>query len=246
MNQNFLIIPITLCEYAVREKRKNELQLLCWLKVQCSGNFMLTNNLKNRVYNQLKITLATFKSRLAWLLEKSWVEYNEETKRYWICSFTIITKMMDGYTSKAVIWDYNEFDTFKAFVDATMITFIAKRKYFYDKQGYRCNLEYNRYKLYRKRTKPQFYPLPVSYLSKALGISDSSASNMKKNASNAQFIIVKKNIKKLDISVNEYKFLKDCHPEGKRYLKRGNVIYEQLPDSIQSYLVFKIKRNLVQ
>lgn len=250
MNQNFLIIPISLCIFSIQKKCVNQFQLYCWLKTQCSGHFKLTNQLKFRAYNELEINLQTLRKRLNWLLRKKWIAYNHNSENYRIASFKQIQKRIEIDIKKAVIWDYNEFKLFRAFVDATVITYCGKRKFYSDKKGKneRWKESDSGVKLERTRTRvtPPSFTIPVKYLAKILSKSNGFVVKMKQNASDKNFISIEKNLMRINVPMCELKLLQNYHPEGNKFICKGNQVFEQKPDLISSVLIIKTKRNLTQ
>lgn len=246
----YLNIPISICIYSNKIKCYNQFQLYCWLKTQCSGHFRLTNKLKYKACRELLINTQTLKSRLQWLLMRKWIGYNSKSENYHINSFKTIHRRIGNNNMRSVVWDDYDFRLFRAFNDASIIIYFAKRKYWIErnqKKGRWKDIKVGiKFGYTRKSFEPPSFPLPVAYLSKILNKSQSSIVRMKKNAHNACFIVVDNQFECLAITKDQLLNYKKFNPNGHKAVIRKDKVYEQLPDMITPHITLKKKCNLKQ
>ncbi len=254
MRQNYLNIPVSLCVFSIQQGCIREFQLFVWLKINCNHRFTVSNQLMFKSIREIGDTKQTIQKRLQWLLDRKWISYNSKTGIYHLNSFRIIHRKTNSSVSKGVLWENYDIQKFKAFVCAGVIGYYAKRKHYNDTHEIRLRDKgQKQVRVKKARPKkslaPVSFSLPITYLSKAIGVPESTIRNMKLIASQNLFIEVENNFANSNLSVSELhnlrKFSKDL-PELKKFKLKGDRVVEQLPDKIFVDLNFRYKSILKQ
>ena len=87
-------IPATLCEYALVNRKINQLKLYIYLKVNCSGEISYNYKSYSKWSKELEISSKTTKSSLAWLIENKWVTVNSKKETLKIISYRKLSKKL--------------------------------------------------------------------------------------------------------------------------------------------------------
>lgn len=249
MNKNYLNIPVSLCYLAFERKCIAQFQLFCWLKLQCSGNFKLTNQVLHAAYKQLSITKPTFQKRLKWLVVKKWIGLNNKTKGYHINSFKVIHRRTRSNNKTGILWDEYNFRNFKAFVNAAVLFDLAAKKLWHErkklKEEGRIVVKVGMLKGHSNSciSLPSF-PLPLVYAAKKLNKPVTYITRMKSAAKCADFICVKKCRFLIESDYQKFDFVKEHHPAPHKLIVWRKKLYEQMPDKITFIIYARKKRSL--
>ncbi|MCU4155234.1 hypothetical protein J1N10_04560 [Carboxylicivirga sp. A043] len=249
MNTSYLSIPGSICCHAVQKKRIYELQLFCWLKLQCSGHFKLNNQLLDKAYRELAITKLTLKKRLNNLLKWRWIGLNRNSGSYHINSFKVLHRRLDDTTIISGLWDGYDFKKFKGFIQAVALYTVAKKKQHYEfklakengRRAVAVGMKKGRSSL--NGNLPSF-SLPIHYIAKKLNIKPGYVSKMKSAAKCAKFISTRKQKEEVKDSVMQSKHARKYHPEAHKYFFKDGKLFEQLPDKITFLFIAKRNRRL--
>ncbi|MCT4643684.1 MAG: hypothetical protein N4A74_01760 [Carboxylicivirga sp.] len=249
MNTSYLIIPGSICCHTVQKKRIVEFQLFCWLKLQSSGHFKLSNQLLDKAYRELAITKPTFKKRLNNLLKWRWIGLNSKSGSYHINSFKILHQRLNNATIISALWDGYDFAKFKGFVQAVALYTIARKKEHYE---YKLATEKGRRELAvgmkkgrsRKSSKLPSFSLPIHYAAKKLNITPGYVSIMKKAAKAANFMRVRKQKIEIKNKVLQSKQARKYHPDAHKFFCKNGKLFEQLPDKLTFLFIAKRNRKL--
>lgn len=228
-----------------------QFQLFCWLKTKCSGHFKLTNQLMFAAYHDLSVNRQTLNNRMKWLLENKWIGLNSKTGNYHLNSFKLIHRRTKLSTKTGILWDEYDFKNFNAFVYTAIFTTIARNKWWIDQQKFKeegrklTKVGMNKGRS-RKCLGFRSYSLPLEYLAKAIGISIPTVCRMKVEAQKVGFIVVKHQLKKIEIEHAQIANYRKFAPEPHRTVLFQNKLFEQLPDLITPFVVAKKRCNLKQ
>jgi hypothetical protein len=251
LKRNYLNIPVSVCFLAFQKNCIAEFQLYCWLKLQCSGHFKLTNQLVFEGINQLQITKPTFKKRLSWLLNQRWIGFNSKTGSYHINSFKVL-HYRTGWTQKTgIVWEDYNIKKFKEFVFAAILYKIAKSKWWYERQlakeKGRSVIKAGAIKA-RSSTcieRPSF-SLPLHYIAKKLNKPVATINGLKLAAKCAGFIYIKHQKRLVKTKSSETFRIIKTHPEKGRFFVKNGKLYERLTDKIIFMFHAKRIRSLKQ
>ena len=255
MIQESLNIPISLCIYAKKYKCINQLQLFCWLKLNCNHRFSCNNQLKFSAMKELKINKQTFDRRLSWLIKKKWIGVNSVKMIYHLNSFRIIHNKTNLPIRKSAIWQTEmSFPEFRAFIYGSIICYFVKRKYFTDNYDIEIrDKDFNRVRMKKKRpminSDLNYFNLPLEYLSKQLNLPKSTIQGMIALAQKHSFIEVQEKFQEANISVKDLNQLRKIDKNDSNLRKlvyKDGKVSEQLPNSITPLIRLTKSSNLKQ
>ncbi len=255
MNQNWLNIPVSICIYALKYKCINQLQLFCWLKLNCNHRFCCNNQLIFSAMKELRINKQTFYRRLSWLIKKKWIGVNSIKKIYHLNSFRIIHNKTNLPIRKSVIWQTEmSFSEFRAFICGSIICYFVKRKNFTDKYDIvKIDKDFNRVRMKKKRPMMNsglnYYNLPLEYLSKQLNLPKSTIQGMIALAQKHSFIEVQEKFQETNISVkrlNQLRRFDKNNDSLRKLVYKDGKVFEQLPNSITPLIRLTNSSNLKQ
>lgn len=250
MNSVYHNIPVSICIYAKENKCGKQFRLYFWFKLNCSGHFKMTNQLRYQTIRSLNITRETLNKQMDWLLRYKWMTYNSKTENFRVSGFKVLHRKTGLIFKTGVIWDDFEIQNFEAFMDASILFFYARRKSFYDnlkgnhnrsKDVPGVNLGHT-----RKRDMAPCYELPVNYMAKNINISAASIVKMKMKAQNAGFMDIRKHFEKINLPEVNVELYRRYSPEPYKIVVINKVVYIQQPDLLKSGLILKCKGNLKQ
>ncbi|WP_282036193.1 hypothetical protein [Saccharicrinis aurantiacus] len=249
MKTSCLSIPGSICCHAVQKKCISELQLFCWLKLQCSGHFKINNQLLDKAYRELSITKPTFKKRINNLLKWRWIGLNSKSGSYHINSFKVLHNRLNDATIISVQWQGYNYNSFKGFVQAVALYVVARKKDYYEitqakENGRRVvavGMKKGRSSL--NGYLPSF-SLPIHYVAKKLNITPSYVSKMKDAAKCTKYIHIRKQKQEIKDSVMQSKKARKFHPDAHKFFYKNGKLYEQLPDKITFFFIAKRNRRL--
>ena len=90
------------------------------------------------------------------------------------------------------------------------------------------------------------YSMPLEYLAKTMGISIPTVCRMKAEAQKAGFIVVKHQLKKIEIEQSQFANFRKFTDDSQKMVVFYNKLFEQLPDQITPFVVAKKRCNLKQ
>lgn len=223
-------IPVSLCEYALVNRKVNQLKLFMYLKLHCDG--YIEEDI-NKWSKQIGIQVKTVKSSLKWLIKNRWITVNSKRNVLHVISYERLTSKLKMKVNTGILIDLKtevDYQNFRALCCAVIITYYVRRKRYFDRRSERI---YGGSKKNRSGVKG-FYPMPNGYLAKCLHLSTSTAFRIKQEAEKARFIETKKDYVFLETfdgaRVSKDKFdlirkveLKEGHPDkvrkGQKYIK---------------------------
>ena len=186
-------VPISILIYALRHKQVSKVRLFLYLKSICSGHFLLSEEMIDEVCLALKWkSVKTFKANLSWLVRHKWITVNSKLNAYRIVSYKQLGRMIKSKINTSALMFEDDFNCFRAFMYAAVITWSMKAKTRIDRKSGRKKGGPKKSFRYR-----DYFQLPVRYLAKILKVDLSSASRYKTQAKNAGFLDVKKQFENL-------------------------------------------------
>ena len=185
-------IPVSLCEYALVNRKVNQLKLYIYLKLNSDGYIRFDETSIKKCSETIGIHIKTVKSSLKWLVKNKWITINSKRQVLHVTSYNRLkNKLKTNVKTGAFIdlKDTAEYKLFEALCCAIVITYYLGRKHYFDKWSERkyggSNTNHNKVK--------GFYPMPNGYLAKCLNLSISTAYRIKQKAEDAGYIKTKSN-----------------------------------------------------
>jgi hypothetical protein len=218
-------------------------KLYVYLKYNCNGYFTLTRGSLSRHAGNLSLSIPTLRRHLRELIRMKWIVVNGKREAFRVIGFIPLSRKLNFISYKSVIFEKNDFRTFRAFIIASVITYLMN----YKRRNERRSVQKKGSTSMNLLSPSFYYTLPNSYLSKVLKISISTASEYKQLAESAGFIKVTKHLEKLPVpwkrnALDAFIQAYNLKPQAIR-VKKGSY-YEQKPDTIESKLLIKTKTNL--
>ncbi|MBV7440472.1 hypothetical protein KRX57_03495 [Weeksellaceae bacterium TAE3-ERU29] len=251
MKKNFYTsLPVGICIYALANKKVNQTKLYIYLKSIASGHIKYTKtyyDYSKQWAKDLNCHPKTIKSGIDWLIRNKWITINNKSKSLRIVSYKQICNKYDVPYKSASIYESEYFDNFKAFCVSVAIVYFRNRKKWNDKRS-----AYNKRKTNASKSRyafpKNFYPLPVLYLAKCLGVSKTTAHKYKLLAIEHGYIERKKQINTIYYGKEKLRkeeliaYASVLEEETSRRLRKGE-IYLKIVDSdlIKSNIILKTK-----
>ena len=227
----YINIPVELCEYAIRIEFYRPMQLYIYLKTSCGGKVKKRDMDLQSIGEAIGLTSErAVKNNLKILLEHNWLGYNKRSKIYFIRGFEKIGKFCGIQSTTAAEFDSREIGKLKAFMAAAKI-------------GYLINCQKRNERVIElkcggsnhvTRKSSGFYPVANEALAKILGISISTAYELKQMAKNAGYIEIRKTFIKTGLQADHAAIMKECIPEhAKKIIVRDNALLLQGKDMVR-------------
>lgn len=185
-------IPVSLCEFALVNRKINQLKLYIHLKLNSDG-FVVYNEKSYKEWSkEIGISSKTIKTSLDWLIKNKWITVNGKRNALHIISYKKLGQKLGLNFKSGILFEPTslaDYEYFKAFCCATVICYYLNKKRYFDR---------HRQSVIRKGVattnytrKSGFYSMPNGYLAKCLGVSLATAFRFKKEAEDAGFIETK-------------------------------------------------------
>lgn len=230
-----MTIPITLLAFSLSKKIVNQLRLYLYLKSVCSGHFFVSDTNIRTACDFLKIkSEKTFRKNLRWLIKNKWVAYNSKTGSCRIISFARLCHKLNIGTKTGVVFSESDFQTFRPFIYAAVISWRLRRKNWLERQPAR-----KKGRASKSMSKPKFQ-LPNRYLAKILELDHSTISRYKLAASEAGYIIINHHFDDTELPEKFKNILKKSVPEEAHlFVMHNKTVQRQLPDTITTNIHLK-------
>lgn len=242
-------IPATLCQYALVNKKINELKLFIYLKINSDGEIFYNRYSHSKWARELDISSKTVKSSLSWLIKSKWITVNGIKGTLKIISYKKLSKKLNLKFKSGYLFEPLNYKYFRAMCCGVVITYyMGKKRYFNRQSG---NIK-GFATLKNCKRNNGFSPMPNNYLAKCLNVSLATAYRYKREAETGGFIETRPNFNYIEdedgkrisseyydlfIIVNEFNELPNIIRKTKRSLKKVE------PDLIHSNILLK-RKNL--
>lgn len=180
-------IPVSLCEFALVNRKVNHLKLYIHLKLNSDGFVVYDEKSHKEWSKEIGISSKTIKTSLDWLIKNKWITVNGKRNALHIISFKKLGQKLGLNIKSGILFEPKsqiDYGCFKAFCCATVICYYLNRKRYFDRQSVIIKGITN---TNCKRTSG-FYPMANGYLANCLGVSLATAFRFKKEAEEAGFI----------------------------------------------------------
>ncbi len=127
------------------------------------------------------------------MLRKRWLSFNSKKQSLRVVSYVQLKRQYRLSSQTALKFDRNDFKDFRGLCAAALIGFYRNSKKFTDKKNKVSGVINGIPSMNTYAYPKNFYDLPVRYFAKCLGVSVTTAENLKKEALKNNFISIKKN-----------------------------------------------------
>lgn len=250
MKPIYTTIPVMLIKYALVNRKVNHLMLFVYFKYIASGHIKYNNDNIKVWATDINMSERWVKDALKWMLKNRWITVNSKRKSYRIISYKQLCEKLKINSTSATIYEPDDFSEFKEFCCAVVITYFIKLKNYMDKKKSQSVSSLtdtsSSWYFYSKG----FCSMPISYLAKCIGVSNSTANNFKQYAINSGFIDVRKHFKPLygsdgeRLGIEHLTYAKKAYPsKSGRIRTNGKYLSLVEADIMKSEIYTKRKRN---
>lgn len=248
MRPIYTTIPVMLCEYALIHRKVNHLKLYIYFKQISSGYVSSNPNQLDAWATDIGKSKRWVQTTLKWLIKNKWITVNNKRQEYRVSGYRELCYKLDLLPHSSVIFEDDDYDSFKNFCCAVVFIYYLKLKIRTDKKNQSVsNLVDPIIKSWDFYFNG-FHSMPISYLAKILGVSNSTANNIKQSALKTKLVMRKRNIPFLlnmfgkKIGVEHLQGLKKSCPEISGRL-RTNGKYIRIVDSDMFMALISTKRK---
>lgn len=192
MKEAYTTIPIGLIKVAVVNRKLNHLKIYVFLKCISSGHLSVKANSYKIWAKEIGVSEKTLKTCLDWMLKNRWLSFNSKIQSLRVVSYRQLKQKYKKYFHTAIKFDRSNFIDFRGFCAAALIGFYRNSKKFTDRKN-KVSGVINGIPSMNTSYPKKYYDLPVRYFAECLGLSVTTAENLKKEALKFGFITVKKN-----------------------------------------------------
>lgn len=192
MEKAYTTIPIGLIQFAVTRRKLNHLKIYIFLKCISSSHLSVKDDSYKVWAKEIGINVKTFKSCLDWMLKKRWLSFNSKRQSLRVVSYVQLKRQYKLNSQTSLKFDRDNFKDFRGLCAAALIGFYRNSKKFTDKKN-KVSGVINGIPSMNTSYPKNYYDLPVRYFAECLGVSVTTAENLKKEALKYGFISVKKN-----------------------------------------------------
>lgn len=247
MNSFYTTIPIALCKYAIKNRKVNHLKLYIYFKLTSSGHIKYSSHSISAWATDIEMSERWIKDAIKWLVEKGWITVNSKRKSYRIISYMQLCNKLKLDKNSAVKFENDDFSNFRQFLSAALITKCLKVKRIINRNkpsGFILT-DSSKYEFFYSKS---FHPLPISYIAKQLGVTMSTANNIKRWAIESKTVFKMKNIPYLldgngeKLGMEHWSGIVANNPMIAGRLRRGKFIRIVEADLLETYVSTKRKR----
>lgn len=230
------LVPVSLCQYVLRERLVREFQIYVYLKcLTTAGTIVLKRKDINNMANDLGLNRKTVKRALQSAIQLNWIGNNG--CKYYMRSYDTF-KMMIGNNSRTHVFYYQDVHKdFKAFLIGAVIGYWVRH---IKKKGSRLRSQIKGSGI-SISPHSSYVPFSNIIISNLLNCSITTASNYKNLARKNKLISVKPQYRITKFPLNELNRLRRYDENNSRAIvaQDGKICY-QLPDLIKSNLRYKM------
>jgi hypothetical protein len=241
-NSSYMIIPVELCFYTLRNKLIRPCQLYVYLKSVCRGQLRLQKEDINNISKILGLKSSrAIVNNLKILQINNWIGYCHKSKYYLVRGFKRIGSYYNFKSRSGAEFNSNDIRQFKAFLAGTTISYLANRqkraKWMSERKKGRSTPGIH--------TPSNFYPVANLALAKILNISSSTAFEFKKLAARHKYILLKKNFRSTGLS----KVLKNRYKRNspdiahKVRIRKKEIVLQDI-DTVCPIIRFKTRKKI--
>lgn len=244
MEKAYTTIPVGLIKVAIVNRKLNHLKIYVFLKCISSGHLSVKANSYKIWASEIGISEKTLKTCLDWMLKNRWLSFNSKIQSLRVVSYKQLKRKYKKGFYTAIKFDRPDFKDFRGFCAAALIGFYRNSKKFSDKQNKVSGIINGTPRKNTYALPKNYYDFPVRFFAKCLGVSVTTAENLKKEAQKFGFISVRKNCFYLeDFGGNKVstEFMKHLGHNKKYYIKSARGILIKGADLIKINVYLKRK-----
>lgn len=193
MERAYTTIPVGLIRVAIIGRKLNHLKVYTFLKCISSGQLSVKANSYKIWAKEIGINEKTLKKCIDWMLQNRWLSFNSKTQSLRVVSYRQLKRKYKKYFHTAIKFDRPDFKDFRGFCAAALIGFYRSSKKFTDKENKVSGVINGIPRMNTYALPKNYYDFPVRFFAKRLGLSVTTAENLKKEAQKFGFITVRKN-----------------------------------------------------
>ncbi len=247
MKSFYTTIPIALCQYALKNRKANHLKLYTYFKLISSGHIKYSSHSISAWATDIGMSERWTKDAIQWLIKNGWITVNSKRKSYRIISYKQLCYKLELESRACALYENDDFSNFRQFLSAALITDCLKiiriinRK---NRSGSRLTDSSMNGFNYSKT----FHSLPISYIAKKLGITMSTANNIKRWALESRTVFKLSNTPYLldgngeKLGMEHWSGVIANNPMIAGRLRKGKFIRIVEADLLKTYVLTKRKR----
>ena len=170
MDSRYTNIPILLCEFALVNRKVNQLKLYIYLKLNSEGYIEFDDLNFKKWADQIGVSERTIKTSLSWLIKEKWLTVNGKRNVIHVISYKKLKKKLNLNFKTGILFEPVErisYLYFRAFCCASVIQYYLGKKRYFERQSVTIKGVANK----NCKINRGFYPMANSYLAKCLGVS---------------------------------------------------------------------------
>jgi len=242
----YIKIPVELCFYALTNRLFRPFQLYIYLACEYSGKVRIDLECKKEIANRLGLkTDRTISNNLKKLLGLRWITYSSRSGLYFIKGIDVIREEEGLKSVSAVEFLIKEIQYFRAFLGATIITFLINGQKKRERQSAERNKRYNKYNRSKKLTAQpsSYYSISCQIIADKLKMSPGTAQNLKLLAKNIGYVDIIENLTPTGWHVSNYPFYRKVNPKTRVRIKE-NQLFIQEADLVKSNMHFRSRKKI--
>ncbi|HEY9177662.1 MAG TPA: hypothetical protein VIN07_08235, partial [Flavipsychrobacter sp.] len=226
-------------QYAVRNKKVRNLQILLKVKFLCSGTIEINNDTIKKIADELNVCSKTVESHLQRLVDDKWI--GKRLATYYPRSFAYLEDIIKSPINMAVEVGENDLVNFKAFCVGAVIGNLVRSK----ATGKKKNSEVGLQKRGNTSTASLYSPVANSVIASVFDCSMYSASKYKNIARKHGYIKIRRNFEKTGLSKEHITlFRKYAHDASKCKFTKDQIV-QRHPDLVKTQMCFKRRKKTI-
>ncbi len=239
---HYIFVPVEICQWAIKNKFIRPFQVYVELKMMCNGCMRLENTELRFIAKSLGLkSIRAIRNNIKILLDSNWIGYDIKTGVYYIRGFEKVRKMYGFKRRTGAEYNTKEIKNFKAFIAGAVIGYLVNVQRRHKRLGAR-----NNGRAYHPiHNANEYFPVANAALAKILGISISTASELKHLAQGHGYVLIRKRYKKTNKDGKFKNQIKKANPEISLKVRvvNGEVMLQE-PDEALSCIRFKRRKKI--
>lgn len=216
MIKAYIKTPIELAELALRERQVSKAGVYLASQFIYSGKARIESETVSKIGTACNLKPRSVYSAFKWLINRDWMGKDSINGWYFFRGLNHIHKIEGWKYSRSALMFEKDLKTIRAFFIGVFLASVVKSG----------NSEAGTERLSRRSVRTPF-PVSLSFIEKALKVSQKTAFNYRKDAEKYKYIKMIPNLKEVKLSVNDLRSIRANNPESIRVSLFGS------PQSIQ-------------
>lgn len=245
---SYLKIPVEMAEFALRERQISEAGIYIASQFLYSGKARIGNETVTKIGSECELKPRSVYSAIKWLINRDWM--GKDSKNGWLFFRSINhVHQLEGWKySRCALMFEDDLRSLRAFFVGAFLASVCKSG----------NSGTGTERINRRSVRTPF-PVSLSFIQKALKVSQKTAFNYRKDAEKYKYIKMYPNLKEVELSKNDLRSIRANKPEcirvhlfgssqsiqvhPKQLVSEKGIVKAQLPNLIYPNVQLK-KRNL--